>query len=405
MAAAGLMQMWHTKPVQPPPPSEQEIRAAEEAIVNKTCQWAGGAEADAFRKRAFDVAQHVEKEGGGDTATKEWLGLRKYRITGTRAPCVLGLGYDSSTQLLKKLDVPMPSFVRRLCQWGTENEKNAVAAFEEVRVTNSFGEEWGSGADVTFPGLLLREEWPWASGSPDGMLASRLTGRRAMLEFKCPGAKAKKHMTIEEVKEKGVIYDIKSSKAEAGMSSAVPQQYFSQCQWNAGMGDCDEIFFAVWVQARVSEVAPVEKLGERELAGCKNTTWTTKWGTLHIVEIHADRIWFAAAVTKCYVFWQEKFLRHCALLLLGYLLPGELESDKRGKDFRPPKRKPVKPQRLELEEQSNSHSHPVTVSHPESEEERAHPNNNNKRVAPTLRLPLVVPLVVSEEIALALGLV
>jgi len=199
-------------------------------------------------------------------------------------------------------------------------------AFDLLLQSGGYGETWST-ARHDHPGLLIDRRWPWASGSPDGCLEA-LDGSRALVEFKAPGARAKKDMSMQEAAANVSIYDVKKSKAEGGALSGCPSQYWAQCQWNAGlMGRCDLIFFVVWTKDRKSEDAEVEMLAECQRSGCRNRVWATRMGTLHVVEIEPDRAFFENAVATCHAFWKGPFMRHCTLLSLKYLQPGEVEAD------------------------------------------------------------------------------
>jgi len=152
MADAVLMRGWHTPPAHLSKPSEEVIAARRAELEQNTCGWVDGDESEItqFIASAYGIEQHTtpssssstplaggkaaEQEQGEelkelkeeeedeesdepkDTACPAWLKLRKYRITGTRAPCVLGLGYDSAKQLIRKLDAPFPAYARKFCQ-------------------------------------------------------------------------------------------------------------------------------------------------------------------------------------------------------------------------------------------------------------------------------------------------
>lgn len=320
-------------------PNEQEVQRACEAHIQNVTGWASEPEGiQQFISSAYGVQQHhlgggdagAENQHEQDTATPQWLKLRKGRVTGTRVANIMGVGYDSEDQMLRTLDQPLPPFVRKLCQYGTANEPNADAAFELVREAGGLGDAWKS-AVHDHPGLFLRPDMAWASGSPDGLLRQP-DGTLGLVEYKCPAAKAKRDLTMADVASRGCIYDVKKSKMRGGAKTPVPQHYEAQMQWNAHMAPspCAELFFCAWVADREGEACETRRLcDDQSFDGCTSSVWTTARGTVHIVRVAPDAGWFEKARVRCGEFWRDRMVRHQVLRAMGHLRSDELEGEVR----------------------------------------------------------------------------
>ena len=278
------------------------------------------------------MQQHVpvpqtEEIEGGETqviAGSEWKKFRMCRITGTRAGCVVKQSYQSKWKMLRTLHMKPSSFAQGFMNYGNQNEVHAEETFLHILKKSELVSEWKDAVHSN-PGLFLDHEMPWASASPDGMLelTTEVDGvrvqRRAILEWKCPASKKNRYLTVEELKAKGHIYDITNHKSYDG-PLPLPTQYHSQTQWNMGLGKGECCIFGSWISA---SSPTTELLCKNEHGEC----WSTPSGSMNLTKFNFKPDWFANAKAEGYKFWRQTMLRHEILVELGYLLPGELETD------------------------------------------------------------------------------
>lgn len=302
-------------------PEEDEIARRVAKRRAEVCAWAEEPpekRAEIIRE-AYEVAQHLPPPpgGGGDTANPRWLKLRAGRITGTRHAAVHKMGYESADSMLRGYGEPLCARALQFCRWGTESEPRADAMMAEVQRAGGLGEAWTQ-ARFDHPGLFLDDQRPYMSGSPDGLLV-REDGRKAVVEYKCPGHPNYKGMGVATLRERGHIYPMKKHRAFG--ERPIPPQYWVQCQHNSGLiANCTDIFFCVWVPATSPAL-------EKVASGPFGDVWSGPGGSLHVQHLYFDPHWFARAAETCREFWESRMLRHVVLKDCGFLRGREIEED------------------------------------------------------------------------------
>lgn len=240
-----------------------------------------------------------------EQGTDAWRESRKHRITATRVGSIVGVGYDDAVTMLRKWNMPLPSYALKFCQYGQLHERDADAAFMAVR--KAFPAVYPPGV-VSYPGLVVHSNGYFA-GSPDGLVTHE-DGSKSVLEYKAPARKSIKDMTVRELEVRHHIYDVCGA-----IGMACPHSYFAQCQWNMWLNSACRAYFVTWIAANEPAVRDLGK-------GC----YATPIGSVQVVEIPYDAGWVERAREKCELFF-PKLLRHLALLEQGVLEPGEVEDE------------------------------------------------------------------------------
>ncbi|CAM5164157.1 unnamed protein product [Natator depressus] len=130
----------------------------------------------------------VERETRGQRDNPKWYEWRKNRITASVAPRIANSKFVNG----KSSEVPQ-SYLKAVVSsgskvqtpamsWGTQNEKKAVQAYEELQSRRT-----GRPVKVEECGLFIHQEKEWLAASPDGIIREADTGKLlGLLEVKCP---------------------------------------------------------------------------------------------------------------------------------------------------------------------------------------------------------------------------
>lgn len=147
--------------------------------------------------------------------TDEWLKVRKHRITASNYGSAVGHNqYSNQNQLMKEM--LWHSFKGNAAtEWGTKYESKAADLYLRFMQQKYPGKK----IELTFPGLIVSLEHPWAGSSPDGFvwIDGKLVGG---IEIKCPFRKR--------------LYPY------------IPSYYYDQIQGSMGFLHMDWWDFIVW---------------------------------------------------------------------------------------------------------------------------------------------------------------
>lgn len=163
--------------------------------------------------------------------TDDWLTQRKLRVTASNFGVFFKRRYFDPPENLHKLIHSMlnPKFYGKIpaLEYGKEMEATAIQDY--VKKTGNQVEETG---------FWIRCEYPWLGGSPDGIVTDKATGKRGLLEVKCPYSA--KHLTIREyIIEKKTAY-LKNMDGKVYLDKT--HNYFYQmqgCMFVVDMEWCD----------------------------------------------------------------------------------------------------------------------------------------------------------------------
>ncbi|XP_030431731.1 uncharacterized protein LOC115657734 [Gopherus evgoodei] len=127
----------------------------------------------------------VERETRGQRDNPKWYEWRENRITASVAPRIAnskfvnGKSSEVPQSYLKAVVSSGSKMQTPAMSWGTQNEKKAVQAYEELQSRRT-----GKPVKVEECGLFIHPEKEWLAASPDGIVREADTGK--LLEVKCP---------------------------------------------------------------------------------------------------------------------------------------------------------------------------------------------------------------------------
>jgi putative phage-type endonuclease len=145
--------------------------------------------------------------------TEAWFKAREGKLTASGFAQAAGLGPGSRQQLWRRLMGLEQFHGNEATDWGTENEPNALAAYQAHCVDLD--------SNVELVGFMVHPEYDWLGASPDLLINADGTG-----EIKCPMSQ--------------VIYP------------EVPPYYMAQMQGQLEVTNREWCDFIVWTPERMS---------------------------------------------------------------------------------------------------------------------------------------------------------
>jgi hypothetical protein len=197
---------------------------------------------DAEHARLKHLAQDFEALDGTVTKNEEWLKARSVagylkRVSGSVIGRIMGSNpwNPPPKELTYFIQGETFSDIAKVrMNWGTQNEGRAREAF-----VLQLSEDTGGTVVVDEFGMIVDQDQPWLSYSPDGVVHLTVDGKKksSLLEIKCPHTK--RYATDENV-------GYKDCKWPNGKVGPVTRNYYYQIQMGMYMLGLDQCYFVAW---------------------------------------------------------------------------------------------------------------------------------------------------------------
>ena len=190
-------------------PSRQRIIKAEEAVVkldqtevrseilqllnqeldcrpipNDKCRNFGKQKLEVNNEGRREIAKNTRKQNAG----KEWYKQRQCRLTSSLFGCVIKRRKSIHPKSIISKVTKQIQTRNASCQWGIENEQNALVRYHQYKVSINEHVDICSAC-----GLVVNPRWPWLGASPDALISDQQEkSHYGAVEVKCPSSKAVK---------------------------------------------------------------------------------------------------------------------------------------------------------------------------------------------------------------------
>ena len=174
--------------------------------------------------------QRIELQTVGQSCNRQWFTERRKRLTASNFGAVINRRQNvHPTSLLKRL-FSDSKFSSAACDWGSQNEKNAL---------NKYCEKLGLESNlIENTSLIINPKWPWLGASPDGIVGGEIV---KAVEVKC--SYSKRDLTITDAScDKQFFLHIIDSKPTLKKRHV----YYIQCQGIMAITEIDSIDFIVY---------------------------------------------------------------------------------------------------------------------------------------------------------------
>jgi hypothetical protein len=256
-------------------------------------------------------------------ANQAWLDSRKHKITGSIVGGILGLNkYASQDDVLENL--LFPNWCGNVCtEYGNTHEddaQDATLCYLRARDPDN--------ADIENVGFVpcTRDGMGWCGQSPDGIQP----GCNRLVEYKGPYGQRNTTSVPDgpiDLYPRGVM---SHAPTLGGHAIPVPEYYYAQVQWGAGLSGYDRVLFVVWApagtvatlpfagEASGAAVAGQGESGTRVLHEKRVDTGngnhvleslvSTPKGLIQVTDFPRDDAWFDWALPRVRKFWEERYV-------------------------------------------------------------------------------------------------